>query len=168
MAEQDMFSGVVYCADCGRTMVLNRAHTMDSVKNNFMCSTYKKQGKEIRSAHDIRESQLAAIVLDDLRRVTHFARQQEALFVQHINQKNSAEAKHEIDRLQRELDAMKHRDTELPALFRRLYEDKVLRDIITSQIVACKIKKIARCGSVTVEGDCGKIFKPAIFDVQFQ
>ncbi|NLJ30634.1 MAG: hypothetical protein GX424_03370 [Clostridiales bacterium] len=83
---------------------------MDSVKNHFMCSTYKKQGKEICSAHYIRESQLATIVLDDLRRVTHFARQQEALFVQHINQKNSAEAKHEIDQLHRELDARKHRD----------------------------------------------------------
>jgi hypothetical protein len=133
MAEQDMFSGLVYCADCGGTMVLHRAHTMDSVKNNFMCSTYKKQGKEICSAHYIRESQLAAIVLDDLRRVTHFARQQEALFVQHINQKNSAEAKHEIERLQRELDAMKHRDTELSALFRRLYEDNVLGRITNEQ-----------------------------------
>jgi phage-related protein len=74
----------------------------------------------------IRESQLAAIVLDDLRRVTHFARQQEALFVQHINQRNSAETKREIDRLQRELDAMRRRDMELTALFKRLYEDNVL------------------------------------------
>jgi hypothetical protein len=133
MAEQDMFSGLVYCADCGGTMVLHRAHTMDSVKNNFMCSTYKKQGKEVCSAHYIRESQLAAIVLDDLRRVTHFARQQEALFVQHIHQKNSAEAKHELERLQRELDAMKHRDAELSALFRRLYEDNVLGRITNEQ-----------------------------------
>ena len=133
MAEQDMFSGLVYCADCNGTMVLHRAHTMDSVKNNFMCSTYKKQGKEVCSAHYIRESQLTTIVLDDLRRVTHFARQQEALFVQHINQKNSAEAKHEIERLQRDLDAMKHRDTELSALFRRLYEDNVLGRITNEQ-----------------------------------
>ncbi|WP_277669113.1 recombinase family protein, partial [Caproiciproducens galactitolivorans] len=28
MAEQNMFSGLVYCADCGGTMVLHRAHTM--------------------------------------------------------------------------------------------------------------------------------------------
>jgi hypothetical protein len=76
---------------------------------------------------------LAAIVLDDLSRVTHFARQQEALFIQHINQKNSAEAKHEIEWLQRELDAMKHRDTELSALFRRLYENNVLGRITNEQ-----------------------------------
>lgn len=133
MAEQAIFSGLVYCADCGGTMILHRAHTMDSVKNNFMCSTYKKQGKEACSAHYIREAQLAAIVLDDLRRVTHFSRQQEVLFAQHIHQKNSAESKHEIERLQRELDAMKHRDTELSALFRRLYEDNVLGRITNEQ-----------------------------------
>lgn len=43
MAEQNIFSGLVYCLDCGGTMVLHRAHTMDAVKNNFMCSTYKKK-----------------------------------------------------------------------------------------------------------------------------
>ena len=65
MAEQTIFSGLVYCADCGGTMVLHRAHTMDAVKNNFMCSTYKKKGKEVCSGHYIREVELAAILPDD-------------------------------------------------------------------------------------------------------
>ena len=79
-AEQNMFSGLVYCADCGGTMVLHRAHTMDAVKNNFMCSTYKKKGKEVCSGHYIREVELAAVLLDDIRRITHFARQNELRF----------------------------------------------------------------------------------------
>jgi site-specific DNA recombinase len=133
MAEQNMFSGLVYCAGCGGTMVLHRAHTMDAVKNNFMCSTYKKRGKEICTGHYIRENQLAEIILDDLRRVTHFARQQEALFIQRINQRNSAETKREIDRLQRELDVMRRRDTEPTALFKRLCEDNVLGRITNEQ-----------------------------------
>jgi site-specific DNA recombinase len=133
MAEQNMFSGLVYCAECGGTMVLHRAHTMDAVKNNFMCSTYKKRGKEMCTAHYIREIQLSAIVLDDLRRVTHFARQQEALFIQHINRKNSAETRREIERLQRELDAMRRRDTELSTLFKRLYEDNILGRVTNEQ-----------------------------------
>ena len=133
MAEQNMFSGLVYCAACNGTMVLHRAHTMDAVKNNFMCSTYKKRGKEVCTGHYIRENQLAEIILDDLRRVTHFARQQETLFVQHINQRNSAETRREIERLQRELDIMRRRDTELTALFKRLYEDNVLGRITNEQ-----------------------------------
>jgi len=98
-----------------------------------MCSAYKKRGKEMCTAHYIREIQLAAIVLDDLRRVTHFARQQEALFVQHINRRNSAETRREIERFQRELDAMRRRDTELSALFKRLYEDNVLGRVTNEQ-----------------------------------
>ncbi len=49
-------------------MVLSRAHTMEAVKNNFQCATCRKRVKEICSGHYIREAQLAAILLDDLRR----------------------------------------------------------------------------------------------------
>ncbi|WP_169008179.1 recombinase family protein [Faecalispora jeddahensis] len=129
MAEQNIFSGLVYCKDCGGTMVLHRAHTMKAVKNNFMCSTYKKKGKENCSAHYIRENQLSSILLDDLRRVTHFARQNELLFAEHITQKNGAEIRREIARTERELEGFKRRDTELTALFKRLYEDNVLGKI---------------------------------------
>lgn len=121
-----MFSGLVYCADCGGTLVLHRAHTMDAVKNNFMCSTYKKRGKKECSARYIKERQLAIVVLDDLRQITHFARQYEALFAQHINQRNSAETRREMERLQRELDVMHRRNTELNALFRRLYKGCII------------------------------------------
>jgi site-specific DNA recombinase len=129
MAEQNIFSGMIYCKDCGKALVLSRAHTMDAVKNNFQCSTYRKRGKETCSGHYIRESQLAAILLDDLRRVTHFARQNELLFAKHITQKNGAEIRREIARTERELDGLKRRDTELTALFKRLYEDNVLGKI---------------------------------------
>ena len=129
MAEQNIFSGLIYCKDCGGTMVLHRAHTMDAVKNNFMCSTYKKKGKENCSAHYIRETQLTEIILDDLRRVTHYARQNEFLFAKHITQKNSAEIRREIAQTERELENLKRRDAELTALFKRLYEDNVLGKI---------------------------------------
>ena len=129
MAEQNIFSGLVYCKDCEGTMVLHRAHTMDAVKNNFMCSTYKKKGKENCSAHYIRETQLTEIILDDLRRVTHYARQNETLFAKHITQKNGAEIRREIAQTERGLESLKRRDTELTTLFKRLYEDNVLGKI---------------------------------------
>lgn len=129
MAEHNIFSGLVYCKDCEGTMVLHRAHTMDAVKNNFMCSTYKKKGKENCSAHYIRETQLAEIILDDLRRVTHYARQNELLFSKHITQKNGAEIRKEIAQAERDLEALKRRNSELTALFKRLYEDNVLGKI---------------------------------------
>jgi len=133
MDEPNMFSGLVYCADCGKTLVLHRAHTMKATQNNFMCYTYKKKGKEVCTAHYIREQDLTQIILDDLRRVTHFARQKERLFAEYINRKNSAELRREINTVQKELETMRHRNTELTALFKRLYEDNVLGRVTNEQ-----------------------------------
>ena len=129
MEEQNIFYGLIYCKDCGTTMVLHRAHTMDAIKNNFTCRTYKKKGKDVCTGHFIRESQLAEIILDDLRRVTHYARQHEFLFAKHITQKSGAEIRRDIAQTERELENLKRRDTELTALFKRLYEDNVLGKI---------------------------------------
>ncbi len=132
-AEQNMFSGLVYCADCGGTMVLHRAHTMDAVKNNFMCSTYKKKGKEVCSGHYIREVELAAVLLDDIRRITHFARQNELRFAEYIGVKQGKEAQREIAALQKKATEMERRKAELSAIFKRLYEDSVLGRIPEEQ-----------------------------------
>ena len=39
MDEQNMFSGLVYCADCGKPMVLHREHTMKPEQNHFTSSS---------------------------------------------------------------------------------------------------------------------------------
>lgn len=62
---------------------------MKATYNNFKCYTYNKRGKDVCSAHYLREQDLVKIVLDDLRRVTHFARQKERLFAEYINQKTA-------------------------------------------------------------------------------
>ena len=45
MNEQNKYSGLVICADCGKTMVLHRAHTMSADYNHFTCRTYKRTAK---------------------------------------------------------------------------------------------------------------------------
>lgn len=119
--EQNMFSGIAYCKDCGTTMVLHRSHTMKKSNYNFMCRTYKKKGKEVCIAHFIKEEQLAKVVLGDLRRATHYARQHETMFINAVAKKNTKETQKEISSLIKELDTLKHRDDELTILFKRLY-----------------------------------------------
>ena len=74
MDEQNKYSGLVVCADCGSTMVLHRAHTMSRSYNHFTCRTYKKDGS-LCTAHYTRECVLDDVVLEDLRRVTAMARE---------------------------------------------------------------------------------------------
>lgn len=113
METPNPYSGLIYCVDCGKILILSRAHTMDVSKNNFMCSTYKRFGKEECSSHYLRESQLAAVILDDLKRVTHFARQDEILFAECINRKNTTATRKEIATVQKDIDVMQKRDLSL-------------------------------------------------------
>ena len=133
MDEQDMFSGLVYCTDCGSTMTLCRAHTMSENQYYFTCQNHRKNGKNVCSPHFIRENTLASVVLNDLRWITHFARQNEVRFAQHIGMKRTKEAQKEINALQKRIDADSRRDAELTRLFKRLYEDSALERIPDEQ-----------------------------------
>ena len=57
----------------------------------------------------------------------------ERQFAEYINQKNSLELWREIDRVQKELNAMRRRNGELSALFKRLYEDNALGHVTNEQ-----------------------------------
>lgn len=95
--------------------------------------TVHNQLSAICSGHYIREQELNAILLDDIRRVTHFARQNELRFAEHIRKKQGKEAQQEIAMLQKKIDTMQKRQVQLTKLFKRLYEDSVLDRIPDEQ-----------------------------------
>ena len=132
MDEQNKYSGLVFCADCGFNMVLHRAHTMSASYNHFTCRTYKKDG-EACTGHYIRECVLDEVVLEDLRRVTAIAREHPEEFATYIGSRQSAEIRREIRGQEKELTAMRKRKMELDAIFKKLYEDSVLGRITTEQ-----------------------------------
>lgn len=132
MEEQNKYSGLVFCADCGSNMVLHRARTMSASYNHFTCRTYKKNGESC-TGHYIRECVLDEVVLEDLRRVTAMARERPEEFAAYIGSRQSAEIQREIRRQEKELAAMRKRKAELDAIFKKLYEDSVLSRITTEQ-----------------------------------
>ena len=133
MDEPNMFAGLIFCADCGKPMVLYRTESIKRSQFHLKCYTYGKKGKNYCTPHQIRAADLEQVILDDLRRVMHFARMKERQFAAYINAKNSAELKQEIKVLQKEVDAMQRRSDELSVLFKRLYEDNVLGRITNEQ-----------------------------------
>ena len=132
MDEQNKYSGLVFCADCGSNMVLHWTHTMSASYNHFTCRTYKKDG-EACTGHYIRECVLDEVVLEDLRRVTAMAREHPEGFAAYIGSRQSTEIQREIRRQEKELAAMRKRKAELDAIFKKLYEDSVLGCISTEQ-----------------------------------
>ncbi|MBC5770232.1 MULTISPECIES: recombinase family protein [Dysosmobacter] len=132
MDEQNKYSGLVFCADCGSNMVLHWTHTMSASYNHFTCRTYKKDG-EACTGHYIRECVLDEVVLEDLRRVTAMAREHPEGFAAYIGSRQSTEIQREIRRQEKELAAMRKRKTEVDTIFKKLYEDSVLGCISTEQ-----------------------------------
>ena len=134
MDGQNYLSGLIVCADCGRAMLVHRTRKMKASQYNFMCGNYKNKGKQsCPSGHYIKQGQLEAIILEDLRRTLWFAASREREFAEIINRKNSAETNREIRKRRLELDTMRRRDTELTLIFKRLYEDNVFNRIPDEQ-----------------------------------
>ncbi len=127
--EQNIFSGLVVCEDCGSKLVLHRSRNTDPKKYNFMCGNYKRNRKIECSTHYIREQHLVEIVLDDLRRVTYHARENQEVFMEYIAEKDNKELKKSIIKIENELVKLKSREAELSELFKRIYEDNVLGKI---------------------------------------
>ena len=66
--EVNPFSGMVYCADCGKKMYLCRATSLTADQEHLKCSTYSSD-KDACSAHFIRTIVLNEIVLNELNKL---------------------------------------------------------------------------------------------------
>ena len=61
------YSGLLRCADCGRAMFGRRIHLKNGERIVYVCSTYNRYGKEHCSQHQIDESVLDKLIMDELR-----------------------------------------------------------------------------------------------------
>ena len=134
MGELDKYSGLLYCADCGSKLYFVRGKSIKPSDYNFICSRYRKHiGEQLCTAHRIREVALDEIILEEIRRITYYARTKTREFVEFINKKSSSENRRELTAKTNELAKLDKRNTELNALFKRLYEDNVLGKITNEQ-----------------------------------
>ena len=134
MGELDKYSGLLYCSDCGSKLYFVRGKSIKPSDYNFICSRYRKHiGEQLCTAHRIREVALDEIILEEIRRITYYARTKTREFVEFINKKSSSENRRELTEKTNELAKLEKRDAELNTLFKRLYEDNVLGKITNEQ-----------------------------------
>ena len=81
MGEMGMFSGLLYCAECGGKMYQCRATNFAENQKYFICSTYRK-GKDFCTTHSIKNVVLHEIVLRNLREAISYVSEHEAEFIQ--------------------------------------------------------------------------------------
>ncbi len=124
VGEVSVFSGIVFCADCGQKMYICRT-AKGTQKPFFNCSTYRKKKKDLCTSHQITVEKLSRIVLNDLRRVLGVANGHEEEFISLLQSYTDKATKKKINALSNENDVCERRIQALDNIIRNLYEDKV-------------------------------------------
>ena len=119
-----LFSGLLFCADCGHVMYQQRYQTDKRKQDCYICGSYKKRTADC-TAHFIRTDLLTAGVLDNLRKVTAYAQKHEARFVKLLIQQNEMGGKRKLAAAAKQLEQVQSRIAELSRYIKRLYEDNV-------------------------------------------
>ena len=119
-----MFSGLLFCNDCGEKMYYCTAKKFTHDQNWFTCSTARKN-KGACSGHFIREVYVEQAVLESMKRVFWYVQCFEKKFAKQMQEKSIDEQRKDLSRKRRELEKMEKRIAELDTLFLRIYEDNV-------------------------------------------
>lgn len=122
--EVSMFSGLLYCADCGEKLYYSVTNNYSREQAYFFCSNYRK-ATENCTAHYIREKVIYQLVLESMQRVLFYVQAYENDFVQGQLDKSTEEQKKELAKKRRELSRVEKRIAELDVLFQRIYEDNI-------------------------------------------
>ena len=117
-----MFSGLLYCADCGEKLYYSAMGNYKREQANFFCSSYRK-APGVCSAHYIRERIVEQLVLEGLQRLLWYVQVYEKRFAQEQMEQFGLQEKKELTAKRRELDKAKQRVAEIDQLIQKSYED---------------------------------------------
>ena len=124
MGEMPILSGMLFCADCGNKLYQVRGRGWEHDKEYFVCATYRKK-KGGCSSHQIRNVVVERLLLDDIRRVSAFAREHEDEFLQLITAKSKRETEKSLRDSKREFEQAQARISKLDGIIQHLYEDNI-------------------------------------------
>ena len=121
---QGLFSGLLYCADCGEKLYFCTTNSFTPKQEHYVCSNYKSNTGTC-SAHFIREETLKLFVLQRIFDVTAMFFDDIQSFQNMVYQQRFEEAEKAVKRQKKELEQARKRIAELDRIFKRIYEDDI-------------------------------------------
>ena len=123
-----MFSGLLYCADCGSKLYYCASKSIKDGQEFYRCSQYK-ENRGSCTIHFIRDSVLKELVLDTIRKVAKYVQEFEPVFLYLFAKQNTLGREINIRNMKQNIENSKRRIKELDMLIERIYEDNVLGKI---------------------------------------
>lgn len=128
-----IFSGLVYCADCGAKLYFCTCKSYkDDSQNHFVCSNYKSNTGSCK-IHFIREQVLYRIVLETVRRTLSYVRMFRKDFKLEMLAQDEESRKNQLEEKKKALAGAKKRMGELDKIIQHIYEDNVLGKLSDSR-----------------------------------
>ena len=121
---QGLFSGLLYCADCGEKLYFCTTNSFTPKQEHYVCSNYKSNTGTC-SAHFIREETLKLFVRQRIFDVTAMFIDDIQGFQKIVYQQKFTEAEKAVKRQKKELEQERKRIAELDRIFKRIYEDDI-------------------------------------------
>ena len=125
MGEMPMFSGLLYCADCGSKLTFHRKADEPAEKHNYVCGNYRGNTSNC-TMHYIRNVVVERIVLENLKEVIHYVSNYEDEFVRMIMDADVRQKNRELAQKKKKLAEIQKRIGELDTIFQRIYEDNIV------------------------------------------
>lgn len=125
---QGLFSGLLFCPDCRNKLHFATCKSFDGKQDHYVCSSYKS-GRGTCSAHYIREDVLRELVMERIRAVNAYIRQDVEGFQEEWLQCRRSDQERNIREDRKRVEQAKKRLADLDVLLSRLYEDFVLGDL---------------------------------------
>ncbi len=122
---KSLFSGLVYCPDCGAKLHFCAAKSLKKNQEFWRCSSYK-DGRGTCTIHFIRDVVLEAIVKEAISELADFVRCYNSAFLYLIAEKKGTETVNQEKSLRAKTESSKQRISDLDKLFSRIYEDNIL------------------------------------------
>ena len=119
-----IFSGKVFCADCGAKLHYNTSNYHEERQDCFVCANYRSNTGSC-TIHYIRAVTLNRLVLKHIQSVLSYIQQFEASFVRKEREKTDMQHIMSVDKAKVDIVTLKRRDEDLDILFKRIYEDMV-------------------------------------------
>ena len=122
--KQGLFSGLIFCADCGSKLHFATCKRFDSTQDHYRCSQYKGNTGSC-TVHFIREETLKKIVLSQIFDVTAMMYDNADKFFNLVAKQQLDEQSKEMQNKKKQITKFQKRIAELDKIFKRIYEDDI-------------------------------------------
>ena len=152
--KQSIFSGHLFCKDCGAKLYYCTANNFTADKDFYRCSNYKNNSTNACTSHNIRDIALRQIVLEQVQQVVSYIHNFEWLFIkekQNASIEEQKDVKEKIEVLNKNISTTEQKENAITSFVDKVKKYTEIKEL-TPEIINELIDKILVHQQTRVDG----------------